>query len=170
MVTRLVAATVYGRRREELTEFNVNLDGKDSSILFHTVKGSEESPHPLPQSLVPLFKTPPIKKLSGDSLQRRLQTICRKAEINLPRRAGYHWIRRRVATTVRRSCGSDIDAYRFMRWVEPRELGMMAWYDETPYLQSDREILDKHPIVKMWEQACPYILKFNRHYRVICNM
>lgn len=133
MVTRLVAATVYGRRREELTVFSVNLDGKDSSILFHTVKGSEESPHPLPQSLVPLFNTPPIERLSGDSLQRRLQTICRKAEINLPRRAGYHWIRRRVATTVRRSCGSDIDAYRFMRWVEPRELGMMAWYDETPY-------------------------------------
>lgn len=168
MVIRLIGATVYGRRREELTEFTVNLDGADSSIKFPVVKRGEESPHPLPQSLVPLFSIP-VRRMSGNSLQRRLRTICRKAQVHLPDGAGYHWIRRRVSTVVRRSCGSDIDAYRFMRWAEPRELEMLAWYDETPYKQTDEEILQKHPIVRIWEQACPYILKFNRHYQKLID-
>jgi len=166
MVMRLLCASVYGRRRGELLEFEVNLDGANSWIKFITEKGGEEKPHPLPQSLVPLFAVR-NRSVGGVSLQRKLRKICRRAGVYLPPRAGYHWFRRRVSRTVRKTCGSDIDAYRYMRWAEPRGWGMLAWYDEdeSAYGQSDAEVLAKHPVVKMWEEALPFILKFNRSYQ-----
>jgi hypothetical protein len=166
MVMRLLCATVYGRRRGELVDFDIHLNGENSTVKFVTLKRGEESPHPIPQSLVPIFDAP-NRSVGGVSLQRKLAKVCRKAGVRLPPRAGYHWIRRRVSRTVRKACGSDIDAYRFMRWAEPeREWGMLSWYeDEEEYGHGDMEILEKHPVVKMWEQACPYILKFNRYYQ-----
>ena len=65
--------------------------------------------------------------------------------------------------------GSDIDAHRFMRWAEPRELGMLAYYDQTPYQEIDSLVLDKHPIVKMWEEAMPLIFECNPNYTPITN-
>ena len=83
--------------------------------------------------------------------------------------AGILWLRRRVATTVRKVCNSDIDAYRFMRWAEPRELGMLAYYDQTRYEEADNSILDKHPIVKVWEEVAPHLLKLNTSYASLLN-
>lgn len=168
MVIRLVGATVYGRRRSELTEFKVHLDGANSTILFPTRKGGEEEPHPLPQSLVPLFPEE-VAPMDGYSIHRKLRTICKNAGVNLPRRGGYHSFRRRVASTIRK-VASDINAHRFMRWSVPRELTMLDLYDETPYEETDKEILQRHPIVRMWEEAIPYILKFNKKYELMnCN-
>lgn len=168
MVIRLIGATVYGRRRSELAEFEVHLNGANSSILFPTRKGGEESPHPIPQSLVPLFAVP-IESWHPHTVDRRFKKLCKQASVNLPPRAGVHWIRRRVATTVRKVCNSDIDAYRFMRWCEPRELGMLAYYDQTPYQETDNSILSKHPIVKMWEEVLPYMLDYNSSYQGMLN-
>lgn len=84
---------------------------------------------------------------------------------NLPFKAGYHWFRRRVATTVRKVCGgSDIDAHNFMRWAAPRQFSMLDRYDQTPHEETDMTILDKHPVVKMWEEVIPYLLKLNTSY------
>jgi len=168
MVVRLIGATVYGRRRSELAEFEVHLNGANSTVLFPTRKGGEESPHPIPTSLTPLFDVP-IESWHAHTVDRRFKKLCRQASVILPPRAGIHWIRRRVATTVRKVCNSDIDAYRFMRWSEPRELGMLAYYDQTPYKETDNSILDKHPIVKMWEEAKPYLLQFNSAYQCMLN-
>ncbi|MBT7289276.1 MAG: hypothetical protein HN837_02100 [Chloroflexi bacterium] len=168
MVIRLLCATVYGKRRSELAEFKVHLNGANSTVLFPTSKGGEQIPHPIPQSLVPLFDTP-ISSWHAHTVDRQFKKLCKQASVNLPEKAGIHWIRRRVATTVRKVGNSDIDAYRFMRWSEPRELGMLAYYDQTPYSESDTLILDNHPIVKMWEEAMPLIFQFNSSYSPLNN-
>ncbi len=47
---------------------------------------------------------------------------------------------------------------------------MLDLYDDTPYTETDKMILDKHPVVKMWEEALSYLLKFNKSYELMnCN-
>ena len=50
----------------------------------------------------------------------------------------------------------------FMRWSQSR--GMLARYVQTPVERSDRAILEKHPFVREWAEAVPYLLKYNYHY------
>ena len=57
-----------------------------------------------------------------------------------------------------------------MRWSEPRELSMLALYDEARYEETDEAILAKHPFVKMWEEATPYVFKFNPAYQSLFDM
>jgi integrase len=164
MVVRLACSTIFGRRVGELTNFQIHLNGANSTILFATRKGGEQVAHPLPQSLVPLFEVP-MDTISEGMLQRWLRQICKKAGISLPYRGGFHSIRRTVATIIKHQLRSDIDTHKFMRWAEPRELGILAQYDQTRYEDVDRLVLENHPIVKVWEEALPYILKVNRSYK-----
>jgi len=166
MVLRLLGATIYGRRVGELTEFKVNLDGTNPTVEFATEKGGEEVPHPIPQSLIPLFSAP-VEPMSRFTLQRRLKKICKRAGINLPYRAGYHSFRRRIATIVKHQLKSDIDTHKFMRWAEPRQFSILALYDQTRYEEVDWQALEAHPIVKIWEEVCPYLLKFNTTYETL---
>ena len=164
MVLRLIGATIYGRRVGELTEFHVHIDGANSTILFPVRKGGEEVAHPIPKSLVPLFSVP-IDHISEYCLQRWLRKICKQAGVRLPYRGGFHSIRRAVATIVKHSIRSDIDTHKFMRWAEPRELSILAQYDQTRYEEVDRLALENHPVVKIWEQVTPYLLELNTSYK-----
>jgi len=66
-----------------------------------------------------------------------------------------------VTHAVRR----DIDSYRFMRWAEPRELGILAQYDQIRYEDIDRQVLSVHPVVRLWEVVMPYLLDMNKSYK-----
>jgi len=46
---------------------------------------------------------------------------------------------------------------------------MLAYYDQTRYEDADNSILEKDPIVKMWEEAKPYLLEFNSYYQGLLN-
>jgi len=162
MVLRLVCSTIYGRRAGELVDFKVNLN--DNTVLFPTRKGGEQVPHPIPPSLVPLFMVP-MYPITEGMLQRWLRQICKKAEVNLPYRSGFHSFRRRVATMVRHEIHSDINTHRFMRWADPREFGILGQYDQARYEDIDKEVLAVHPMVKLWEDLVPILFKFNRSYR-----
>ena len=142
----------------------INLDGENSTILFPVKKGGEEVPHPIPPSLLPLFRVP-LEPICKAGLQRWLRQICQEIGITLPYRPGYHAIRRRVATTVKHAIKSDIDTHKFMRWAEPRGLSMLAQYDQTRYEDIDKQVLSVHPMVKVWEEIMPYLLDMNRSYR-----
>ena len=168
MVVRLIASTIYGRRCGELTNFEVHLDGDNSTILFNVRKGGEQVPHPLPKALVPLFSVP-MDAISEYCLIRWFKQVCKKAEIRLPYRGGFHSVRRTIATTVKHAIKSDIDTCKFMRWAEPRELGILAQYDQTRYEDVDRLVLDTHPVVKFWTEISPYLLQMNRSYRSFYN-
>lgn len=164
MVLRLICSTIYGRRVGELTEFQIHLDGANSWVMFPTRKGGEQVAHPLPEKLVPLFSVP-FDTISEYCLQRWLRKVCKQAGIELPYRGGFHSIRRTVATTVKHCLRSDIDTHKFMRWAEPRELSILAQYDQTRYEEVDRLALDCHPVVKIWEEVIPYLLKLNTSYQ-----
>ena len=169
MVVRLIASTIYGRRVGELTSFQIHLDGDKSWILFPVRKGGEQVAHPLPKALVPLFSVP-TDTISEYCLQRWFRQVCKRAEIRLPYRGGFHSIRRTVATTVKHAIKSDIDTHKFMRWAEPRELGILAQYDQTRYEDVDKLVLDTHPVVKIWQEITPYLLQMNSSYQgVFCD-
>ena len=76
-----------------------------------------------------------------------------------------HSVRRRVVTTVVDVERSELNVHSFMRWSVPRQYSMLARYKQTPIDVTDKEILDKHPYVKIWEEALPYILEHNRWYQ-----
>lgn len=164
MTLRLIAATIYGRRIQELTNFTVNLNGKSGTILFPVKKGGEEVPHPIPESLIPLFRVP-VEPISKAGLQKWLRQVCDEIGVDLPYRGGYHSIRRRVATLVKQKIKSDIDTYHFMRWADPRELSILAQYDQTRYEDIDKQVLDVHPMVEIWTTITPFLLDLNRSYK-----
>jgi hypothetical protein len=164
MTLRLIAATIYGRRVQELTNFTVNLNGKSGTILFPVKKGGEEVPHPIPESLIPLFRVP-VEPISKAGLQKWLRQVCDEIGVDLPYRGGYHSIRRRVATLVKQKIKSDIDTYHFMRWADPRELSILAQYDQTRYEDIDKQVLDVHPMVEIWTTITPFLLDLNRSYK-----
>ena len=60
---------------------------------------------------------------------------------------------------------SDLNVQGFMRWSVPRQFSMLARYKQTPTDVTDKEILNKHPYVKFWEEASPYILEHNSSYQ-----
>jgi len=165
MVVRLAVASIYGARRGELTELSTesfSLDRDKSTLLIKTEKRGQRKPQPIPQALIPIFSVP-ITTMKSHMMQYALQQICRKAEVHLPKGGGFHCFRRRTATTVHEVEPSDMNVSSFMRWSPPR--GMLARYVQTPVEQTDRAILEKHPFVRMWAEAVPYILKFNKYYQ-----
>jgi len=140
MVVRLAVATIYGGRLGELVTMSsedLRIDGNKSSLFLQTLKGGQRKPQPIPESLIPL-----------------------------PPKGGFHSIRRRVVTTVAEVEHSDLNVHGFMRWSVPRQFSMLARYKQTPTDVTDKEILDKHPYVKLWEEASPYILEHNSSYQL----
>lgn len=166
MVVRLLVASVYGARAGELAQLcseDIHLDGDKSTIYIRTKKRGQKKPQPIPESLVALFNVP-VTPIPEQTQQYRLKAICRKARVLLPFGGGYHCFRRWVVTVVSEHEPSEISVHNFIRWSVPRKFSMLARYRHTPVEQSDRAILSKHPIVKVWEQVTPHLLALNSSY------
>jgi len=175
MVVRLLASSIYGARLSELAELSsedFHLDGTDSTIRLRVLKQKGRKVHrtqPIPAELVPLFDCP-IEPMPQPRLSRNLRKICKEAGVDLQYRAGFHSVRRNTITTVRKEEKSDLNIHRFLRWSEPRQFSMLARYDKGRPEETDASVLDKHPYVKIWEQACPYILQYNTHYQTTIDI
>lgn len=164
-VVRLLVSSTYGARRSELTELcseDIYLDGDKSTIYIKTTKHGQRRKQPIPPTLVPLLSVP-ISKMHGHTIQRHLQQICRRAGVMLPYGGGFHCLRRRVATNACEVEVSDGKVSDFMRWKGGRS--MLERYRQTDKIESDKIILERLPVVKLWEQATPYILRHNPHYQ-----
>jgi len=168
MVVRLAVATTYGGRLGELVTLSsedLRIDGNKSSLFLQTLKGGQRKPQPIPESLIPLFDIP-LTPMQREKLNKAFKRLCRRAGVILPPKGGFHSIRRRVVTTVAEVEHSDLNVHGFMRWSVPRQFSMLARYKQTPTDVTDKEILDKHPYVKLWEEASPYILEHNSSYQL----
>jgi len=166
LVIRLMVATIYGGRLGELAALkseDISVNGNGGTVYLHTLKGGQRKPQPIPDSLVPLFQVP-LEPVPRMKLAKQLKKVCKRAGIFLPPRAGFHSIRRRVATTVSEVEHSDLNVHNFMRWSVPRQFSMLARYKQTPVEATDTHIIQLHPYVKKWEEACPYILGLNASY------
>jgi integrase len=165
-VVRLAVASIYGARRGELMSLtNENFDLHKATIFIKTEKRGQRKPQPIPIELLPLFNVK-IQPMGEHAIQDSLRRACNKAGVLLPRRAGFHSFRRRTATEVHEVEPSDINTSNFMRWSVGRG-SMLSRYVQTPTEESDKAILEKHPFVRAWIEAVPYILKFNPHYRLM---
>ena len=80
----------------------------------------------------------------------------------LPFRGGYYYFRRSTITTVSEVEPSDPDVSNFTSQAKPRTI--LYRYKQTPVEVTDKVILDKCPIVKMWEEVKPYLLTLNSSY------
>jgi len=60
----------------------------------------------------------------------------------------------------------EIPIINYFRWSNKgRNLGQLPTYVKVPVEVSDREILSVHPLVKIWEEVVPYLVKNHPEYR-----
>lgn len=168
-IVRLVVSTIYGGRASELSDIEskyIHLDGASSTILIRTRKGGVRREQPIPESLVPLFAVD-IKPMKEWKLQYILQSMCKKAGVELPPGAGWHALRRRVVTDVYAETSvKDMPIIDYFRWSRKgRGLSQLPTYVKTPTEVSDHKILLEHPMVKMWEQIVPLLMQLHPEYK-----
>jgi hypothetical protein len=163
-IVRLAVASIYGARVSELTDISVSLDGTDSSIFIRTRKGGERRRQPIPTTLLPLFAVP-IKPMSEYGLYYAFRTMVDKIGMELPERAGWHSIRRRVVTDIyTKTNAKDLPIAKFFRW-QVGGVAQLPTYVQVPMETSDSEILSQHPYVEVWENIIPLIMKLHGGYR-----
>jgi integrase len=155
---RLCLATIYGCRCGEIADMDsgqINL--QDMTISVPTEKKGRRVPQPIPPNLKPLFSVP-LHKIDKASVRRQLKAVCRKAGVKWPERSGIHSIRRAVVTALYSNMNlKELSIRRFMRWSLGRGMGVMPTYVKIPAETTDREVLECHPFVKVWEELLPFI-------------
>ena len=167
-VVRLAASTLYGCRASELGDIEskyIHLDGEGSSIYICTRKKGIRKSQPIPQSLLPLFAVS-VEPMKEWGIQYAFRSMCKKAEIELPPRAGWHSLRRRVVTDVySKTTAKEMPIINYFRWsTKQRHLSQLPTYVKVPTDVTDREILSQHPLVKTWETVVPYLVKLHPEY------
>jgi site-specific recombinase XerD len=173
-VVRLAASTLYGCRASELADIatkDIYLDGENSSIYIQTRKKGIKKRQPIPVNLLPIFAIP-VEPLKTWRLRYIFMSICKKAELNLPSRAGWHSLRRRVVTDIyQKTQAKEIPIINYFRWSnKQRNLGQLPTYVKVPIEVTDKEILSAHPIVKVWETVVPYLVKLHPEYSTNPNV
>ena len=168
-IVRLVVSTIYGGRVSELGDIEskyINLDGANSTILIRTRKGGVRKAQPIPESLIPIFAVD-IEPMKEWKLQYILRSMCKKAGVELPPRAGWHALRRRVVTDVyTKTNAKDMPIIDYFHWSrKDRNLSQLPTYVKTPTEVSDQQILLEHPMVKLWEQIVPLLMMLHHEYK-----
>jgi hypothetical protein len=170
-IVRLAASTLYGCRVSELGDIAVHLNGEKSSIYIKTRKKGERKPQPIPLSLVPVFAITP-QPMKEWELQYILKSMCNKADIKLPPRAGWHALRRRVVTDVyEKTTLKEIPIIKYFRWSmkQERRLSQLPTYVKIPTEVSDQQVLAQHPLLEAWQTVAPFLLKLHPDYAGIRN-
>ena len=164
-IVRLAASTLYGCRVSELTDFQVHLDGTENSIYIRTRKKGLRKRQPIPVSLAPIFAVP-IQPMKEWKLQYILKSVCHKAQVHLPFRAGWHALRRRVVTDVySKTTAKEMPIINYFRWsTKQRHLSQLPTYVKVPVEVSDQQLLAEHPVAKTWETIVPYLIKWHPQY------
>jgi hypothetical protein len=110
-----------------------------------------------------------MEPISVWALEDQFRTIRSKLNIKLPPNAAFHSIRRLAVTMVSQFERSDMRVRDFFRWAQARESTIMNMYRRTPSDETDMEILEQHPAVKMWEEVMPNILKKESYQKALCH-
>lgn len=164
-VVRLAASTLYGCRVSELGDIKIYLDGEASYIYIKTRKKGLKKRQPIPQILLPIFAVD-IQPMKEWKLQYILKSMCKKADIELPERAGWHALRRRVVTDIyEKTTAKEIPIINYFRWSnKQRHLSQLPTYVKSKVEETDRQILSEHPILEMWKTIIPYLMKWHPEY------
>jgi len=164
-IVRLAASTLYGCRVSELGDLKIHLDGEGSYIYISTRKKGLKKRQPIPKPLLPIFAID-IQPMKEWKLQYILKSMCKKAEIELPEKAGWHSLRRRVVTDVyEKTTAKEMPIITYFRWSnKQRHLSQLPTYVKSNIEETDKQILSEHPILKMWNAIIPYLMKWHPEY------
>jgi len=167
-IVRLAVSTLYGGRVSELGDIEskyIHLDGEDSSIYIRTRKGGERKAQPIPKTLLPIFGID-IEPMKDWRLQYILKSMCKKAEVELPKGAGWHALRRRVVTDIYSDTTlKEMPIIKYFRWsTKQRHLSQLPTYVKVPQEVSDQEVLAQHPMLEAWQTVVPYLVKWHPEY------
>jgi hypothetical protein len=164
-IVRLAASTLYGCRVSELGDISIYLDGEASHIYVKTRKKGMKKRQPIPTILLPIFAVD-IEPMKGWRLQYILKSMCKKADVELPERAGWHSLRRRVVTDVyEKTTAKEMPIITYFRWSnKQRHLSQLPTYVKSNIEETDRQILAEHPILKMWTDIIPLLMQMHPEY------
>jgi len=144
----LVAASVYGLRREEIGTLEVN----DGVVKVNTAKGGDATFQIIPDEIKDYMKG--YRTCSDVRYMTRVfQRIISKVGLEVNKGYGWHSIRRALATELALRNVSAINILRFMRWSYVSvqgELGMLVIYAKRDQDKIDKSIFKVHPFLRAW--------------------
>ena len=163
----LALSTTYGLRREEMCNLEpTDLDFEANTIFVSTVKSGRERYHLIPPEVkLYLERHDFSQRYRLDQMSQLFWVVVNGSGLHAlkPQKLGWHSIRRTVKTLLDDSGLSPLAVHSFMRWrsVE-REFAMDVRYHATHFVglsgttivtqeaESDKEIFEKHPLLKLW--------------------
>lgn len=145
----LALSTVFGLRAKELRSIrqdDVNLG--ERSIFIRTAKGGIERYHLIPDAIVGYLEGVAFEPITEDQMIVNYRMVEALSGIEHQAGAGWHSIRRAVATALTEVDVSKVKAVKFLRWRDP---SVYESYVHLEWRSADREIFEVHPFLKMWE-------------------
>lgn len=151
----LALGTVYGLRREEMTDLDISEKGKiNGTVRIETVKGGVVTTHIIPGEVKPYLEG--YKRNSVTYMSMVFQRMMCKLGVKVNGGGyGWHCFRRALITELVEKEVSMFNLLRFMRWSEgslKSEFGMVAIYAKRDQGKVDEAIFKVHPFLPVWKE------------------
>jgi integrase len=143
-------ATLYGLRAVELRSVcQEDVDLEDGSIFVRTAKGGVERRHLIPESVRHYLEGITFEPMGEAQMWKMYRLIEVTSGIEHVRGAGWHSVRRAVATALAELGFPEIKANKFLRWSD--ETSRYKTYARFEWRKADAEVFEVHPYLKLWE-------------------
>ena len=165
-LTGLVAlSTTYGTRAKEMQDLQFNdIDIKNKRIFIRTAKSGRDTWRwmLIPDEIIDVLKV--FKVLTHQQRKRSyifsaFHKACYIAGItSLPKRAGWHMIRRRLIIDLTKTGLPDNVIVRFMRWKRKDAMTNILYRyrstepDEELFEEVDKKVFEVHPYLEYWSK------------------
>jgi integrase len=152
----LALSSIYGLRRGELASVraeHINYD--QGTIWMDTEKGGDKRNQALCPEIVPVLREYDFSKEYSDFEMSRLWWVIEdKAGLEHRINRNWHSMRRYVVTALRDVWGEDsIQVKLFTRWKLASSPEISDRYYHKDPIESDRQVLARHPVVELWRGA-----------------
>jgi len=158
-------STTYGTRAKEMKDIQFNdIDIKNKRIFIRTAKSGRDTWRwmLIPDEIIDIlkvFKVVSQQKRPSQYIFSAFHKACHIAGItNLPKRAGWHMIRRRIIIDLTKTGLPDNVIVRFMRWKRKDAMTNILYRyrstepDEELFEEVDKRVFEVHPYLKLWEK------------------
>jgi integrase len=145
----LLLSTLYGLRRSELSIIEPgDIDLDEGTIFVRTTKFGVQKKQLIPESVRGYLEGVEIAPVSLKTMTTIYLIVESLAGIEHRKKAGWHSIRRAVATGLNEAGVGEVDANKFLRW---KDTSMFQHYVKSD-LAADRRIFKVHPLLPLWEE------------------
>jgi integrase len=146
----LFLSSIYGLRCAELASIQpTDINFAKGTIFVRTAKGGTQREQALPDVAGHYIAGLTIVPSATKTLNSVYRLVEAMAGIEHRKGAGWHSIRRALATGLRDAGADPVKAKQFMRW---KDSGMYEHY-ALHNVTLDRAIFEIHPFLSFWEEA-----------------